>query len=40
MRENFFKKMNCNERADNMSKRKLADDFKPGNNTPFPNSMK
>ena len=24
--------MNCNERADNMSKRKLTDYFKPGNN--------
>ena len=24
--------MNCNERADNMSKRKLTDFFKPGNN--------
>ena len=25
--------MNCNERADNMSKRKLADHFNSGNNT-------
>ena len=24
--------MNCNERADNMNKRKLTDYFKPGNN--------
>ena len=24
--------MNCNERTDNMSKRKLTDCFKPGNN--------
>ena len=24
--------MNCNERADNMSERKLTDYFKPGNN--------
>ena len=31
-REKMFFQINCNKRADNMSKRKPTDYFKPGNN--------